>query len=225
MNEPTGVDRAILASQSTTPTLILNGWVVQNIVYELLANYFLMVTPKDEGFQFSYTYKVDNKGAMASDSGIFLDIGFNWRQDIVGKRPAVFVHRGDEKYTYPTLGQTAHINAKESEIQKLSFTGMSISVTCIATEIGLVEQIAEYVKLPLKSYQTEIQRDFRFRKFRVLGKSKPELFNDTKEHFSIELDISVDFDEGCIIKRDDLKLKKVSRLLFDSITKQQFINQ
>ncbi len=217
--------RDTIESRDPVPTLILNGWVVQNIVYELLANYFLMIPPKDVNAGFSYQYKVDSKGVIAHDSGIFLDIGFNWKQDVVGKRPAIFVHRGDEKYTFPTMGQTLHVNAKESETTKLTFTAMEITVSCIATEIGLVEQVAEYVKTPLITYQTEIQRDFRFRRFRVREKSKPSLFTETKEHFVIELALEINFDEGCIVKRDDLKLKKVSRLLFDGITNGQFINQ
>lgn len=196
------------------PTLNLNAWSVQNIVYELLINYMTVNLPEALGFNFLARYDKDQ-----TKSGILVDIAYNWDAARAGKRPAIFIQRGDWDLTHPTMGQSISLGGmKDSENEKLSINMVPIIIKVIASPIGFAEQLAEYVRQPLIYYQNEIRRDFNFRRFRVKEISKPQIYVEAKEYFVIMISIEVAFDEGWIIKGDDLKLKTIGRVIFDSIT-------
>ena len=96
----------------------------------------------------------------------------------------------------------------------------NILVNVIGYPIAMAEMLAEYAKAAILPYQQEIQRDFSFRRFRVTSIGKPENNKniEAKDNFAIIISIEVVYDDGWIIKRDDLKLKTVSRVVFDALS-------
>lgn len=201
-------------NKSATPELYLNAWSVQNIIYELVTNYMTANPPASLGFNFNATYDKDH-----AKSGILVDIAYNWDAARAGKRPAIFVQRGDWDFKHPTMGQSiSKKNMMESEDERMSINILPITVKVIAAPIGFVEQLAEYVRQAFIYYQKEIQQDFKLRRFRLVEVSKPQIYVDAKEYFVIMISIEVAFDEGWVIKGDDLKLKTVGRAIFDSVT-------
>lgn len=210
-----------IEAESKKTGLVMNAWNVQGVVYELIKNYMLTNTPQEVGFEFTQKYSEE-----PSNNNIFLDISFNWKKDQQGKRPAIFISRGDLALDYPTFGAAVGSNIKESEEQRMAIQKMPITVSCIATNLGFTEMLAEYVKQPLLAFRKEIRRDFKFREFALKTVSKPQVISvESKDNFVIELELSTAFDECCIIKGDDLKLKTVSKFIFNEITSKPLAGQ
>lgn len=208
------------AKDPFSPDLVLNAWSVQNIVYELIYNYGLANPPNTVGFGFK-----DKITADKATSDIYLDIAYRFDPKITQKRPAVFVQRGDMSSDIKQLGQISSARYSESEITYSTINTMGIVVKVIAPEIGYVEQLAEYIRQPLIYFQQIIQRDFGFRQFRVKSMSKPEIYVEADNHFVVVLNITTVFDEFWMVKGDDLKLKTVSRVIFDSLKSKPLTNQ
>jgi len=191
----------------------LTAWNVQNLIFEFAQDHLLRNPPKSLGFVIDQTYSLD-----PSESQILLGIGHDWQDRKVGSCPAFFVFRDDIQYNAPTMGQNSGVNdVAESEKKKLYFRGMSCSMACIGKTVGFCEQLAEYMKIPYVSYAEVIQRDFKLRKFRVTGVGKPQQYRATPgvNNFIIIINMQVWFDEGFVLKRDDLKIKTITREIFD----------
>ena len=202
------------------PGLVLNAWAVQNIVYELILNYGIANPPNEVGFAFSDRILEDK-----TKSGVYLDIAYNWDAKVTQKRPAIFVQRSTVSCDIKEMGSITKFNEKESELTNRSINNMSVLVKCIAPDIGFVEQLSEYIRQALIYFQHIIQVDFGFRLFRVKTMSAPEIYVDAKDHFIVVLTISTVFDEHWIVKADQLKIKTVSKQIFDNILSKPLTNQ
>ena len=200
--------------------LVLTPWTMQNICYELAANYMLTNQANTQGYVFNQKYDRDPR-----KSEIFLDISFNYRDDVIQKRPAVFISRGDVKYNYPTFNQQIGGDSRESRKDKLAILQMPIQVSVIATNIGFVEQFAEYLSRVYIDHSEEIRRDFFLRAFRLESLTTPTMYLESKEHFVITLNLSTSFDMGFTITGDHLKLKTVSFTVFTSCAESPLLNQ
>jgi hypothetical protein len=204
----------------SSKNLVLTPWTMQNICYELAANYMLTNPANSQGYVFSQKYDRDPR-----KSEIFLDISYNYRDDVIQKRPAVFISRGDVKYNYPTFNQQIGGDSKESRKDKLAILQMPIQISVIATNIGFVEQFAEYLSRVYIDHSEEIRRDFFLRVFRLETLSTPTMYLESKEHFVITLNLSTSFDMGFTITGDHLKLKTVSFTVFTSCAESPLLNQ
>jgi len=217
----TGADIAFVEKQNKSPFLCLNAWTMQNIVYEIIAGYMAANDPETLGFSFKQKYDPD-----ITKTSIFLDIAYNWQQAKSDKRPAIFIQRGDVNLTTPTIGQTfSDPNIKESEEDRFTLNQMEVKVSVIGTNLGFAEQLAEYVKQPLISFAKEVRRDFNLRRFRLVSLGSPKNIVDPKDHFVIELLLQTAFDEGWTVKGEHLKLKTISKQIFDQVTKRLLIEQ
>jgi hypothetical protein len=209
-----------MPEQPTSKNLVLNPWTVQNICYEMAANYMLSNTPQSQGFVFSQKYDRDPK-----KSEIFLDIAYNYRDDVIQKRPAVFISRGEARYDHPTFNQQIGGNSKESQKEKLAILQMPVQVTVVATNIGFTEQFAQYLSRVYLDHSEEIRRDFFLRKFRIDSMTNPSLYLESKEHYAVTLNLYTAFDMGFTITGDHLKLKTVSFTVFTSCAESPLLNQ
>jgi hypothetical protein len=212
--------RDVDTSKEDGSRLILTPWTVQNICYELAANYMLSNDPRSQGYVFGQRYDRDPR-----KSEIFLDIAYNYRDDVAQKRPAVFISRGDVKYSYPTFNQQIGGNSRNSEKSKLGVVQMPVQVTVVGTNIGFTEQFAEYVSRVFIDHAEEIRHDFFMRAFRLETMSAPTLYLESKEHFAVTLNLNTSFDMSFTITGDHLKLKTVSFSVFTSCAESPLLNQ
>ncbi len=201
-------------------TLVLNAWVVQNIVYELIKIHLITNDPAKQGFSFKQRYNVDS-----TKSDIYLDLAYNWNASVVNKRPAVVVQRGQESISHSVFSNTIGSSVMDSLKTKQTINTLPILISCIATNVGFVEQFSDYIKMPLLHHGEEIYRDFGFRKFRLLAKSAPELVAEAKDYFRINLQIETSYDEMWKVIGDDLKLKTVSKTIFNNLLEGPLKNQ
>jgi hypothetical protein len=190
--------------------LVFSPWVVQNICYELLTNYMLVNDPKTQGYIFSQRYRRD-----ARETEIFVDLGLNYRDDVLQKRPGIFVSRGPVQFVNPTFNQQVGGDSRDSKKHKLSIVRMPVQITYIATNVGFVEQLAEYGSHAFFSFAEQIRNDFFFRNFKLESLSQPALYLESKDHYAITANIATDFDMGFTITGDHLKLKTVSFAIFN----------
>ena len=204
----------------SSKNLVLTPWTMQNICYELAANHMLTNQANTQGYVFNQRYDRDPR-----KTEIFLDISFNYRDDVVQKRPAVFISRGDVKYNYPTFNQQIGGDSRESKKDKLAILQMPIQISVIATNIGFVEQFAEYLSRAFIDHSEEIRKDFFLRAFRLESLTTPTMYLESKEHFVITLNLSTSFDMGFTITGDHLKLKTVSFTVFTSCAESPLLNQ
>jgi hypothetical protein len=165
--------------------------------------------PKEQGYIFSQRYQRDPRA-----SGIFLDLGLNYRDDVVQKRPAIFVSRGPVDFVFPTFNQQIGGNQKDSVKNKLAIARMPVQITFIATNVGFVEQLSEYACGAFLHFAEQIRKDFFFRHFKLAGLTPPSLYLESKDHFAITANIATDFDMGFTITGDHLKLKTVGMAVF-----------
>jgi hypothetical protein len=206
--------------QISSKSLVLSPWTVQNICYEIAANYMLANDPREQGFVFSQRYHRDPK-----KSEVFLDLAYNYRDDVVQKRPAVFVSRGVVKYDHPTFNQQIGGDSRNSKKAKLSILEMPIVVTVVGTNVGFAEQFAQYLSRAYMDYAEEIRSDFFLRKFRLEEMTAPTLYLESKEHYAVSLNLYTAFDMGFTITGDHLKLKTVSFTVFTSCAESPLLNQ
>lgn len=200
------------ASQLVQPS----PWVVQGIVYELITGFFNRNTPASLGYPLNLTYDHDKL-----KSGIYVDIAYNYNASAANKRPSIFISRGDCEIAGKTMGHTVPGgDVMASEAGKLLLNTVPINVAVIASPIMMVELLADYTKQAFISYQQEIQQDFKFRRFRLKEVTRPQIYVEAKEYFVVNLVIEVVYDEGWILRRDDLKLKTVGMAIFDAIDSQ-----
>jgi hypothetical protein len=200
-----------IESEQECTQLPMSPFLIQELVFELAQNHFLKNSPKSLGFLIDQQYQLD-----PAKTGMILRIGHDWQERKAGSCPALFIFRDDVQYTYPTMNMGAgRYNVAESEKGKLMYRGMSCSIACIGKTVGFCEQLAEYVKVPFVTYAEVIQRDFKLRKFRVKGVSKPQQYRTAVDNFIVIISMEIWFDEGFILKRDDLKLKTITREIFD----------
>jgi len=202
-------------------SLHMNAWSVQEIIYELIVNHMLANDPAEMGYKFVSRYNIDE-----TKSDILVAISYDWKANAPSKRPAIFIQRGDMLTMSPTMNQaTDYSNLNESEEEKMVINTMPIQIACIASPIGVAEQVADYIRHAFVAYQSEIQRDFKFRQFRLKSMSRPEIYVESKDNFVIMLNINTVFDEGWVIKKDHLKLRSVGRIIFDGIASKPFTSQ
>ena len=200
--------------QVQRPILAINAWTAQNIVYELVTDYFYYNTAESLGIPLKYKY---NKDKTKSD--IFIDIAYNYNGKIVNQRPAIFIGRQDVQLKGLTMGhKVGATDIAESEYSKLIMNQTNVTLSVIAAPILTVELLAEYAKSAILYFQQEIQNDFKFRRFRLSQISKPQIYVESQDNFVIMINIEVVYDEGWVIKGDDLRLKTVSKTIFDSLT-------
>lgn len=201
-------------------TLMLTPWTVQNIALEMVANHFLNNDPIANGYHFKQKFDSDK---MKSE--VFLDIAYHWDAKVIGQRPAIFVQRDSSRTASPVINQTIGMNVANSEKTKLNLNYMNIGIACIATNLGFVEELADFVKQPFLYYQEQIREDFRFRRFRLEDISRPQIYLEAKDHFIVMLTIATVFDERWTITGDDLKIKTISKTIFDKLSDQPLLNQ
>ena len=194
--------------------LVLNGYNVQRIIYELIKNYMLSNTPEECGVRLDKTYDAD-----PVKSGIKLDVAYNWQTQTMDKVPAIYVQRGDIDFISPTMGQALDYNEKEGEDTRLVFSKMPVLVSCIAAEpVAAVENLAEYVKQALLCFKKEVKLDFRLRDFQLRKVTSPRQTKESKNNFVVDIQVDTAFDENWIVKREGLKIKTVGMVIFDSLT-------
>lgn len=191
-----------------------------SIVYELLEQWMIANTPAEEGYKINHVYSSDK-----TKSGIFMDIAYNWKTSTVEKYPAIFIQRGDVKLDSPTMNQATRYEVEESSVERLIINRFAINVVCIATNVGFAEEFADYVKQPLLIYRSEIKNAFNFRHFSLVSISRPELKPEQKDNFAVNLTLDVAYDEGWVIKSDDLKIKTIGRAIFDGVQSRPLTNQ
>jgi hypothetical protein len=200
--------------------LVLTPWTVQNICYEVLKNHMLVNPPQKQGYAFTQSYDEDD-----TVSGIALEIAYHYKDAVIQKRPGIYVSRGPTEFKFPTMNQQIGSNQAESEKTKLALLEMPVVLGIVATNVGFVEQLAEYVFKLFLHYQEVIRTDFYLRQFKLISMAAPVLYLESKDHFLINIVLQTVFDMGTIIKGDDLKLKTVSYTVFTNCLEQPLMNQ
>jgi hypothetical protein len=200
--------------------LILTPWSVQNICYELIANFMLSNDPSDRGYIFTQRYDRDPR-----KTGIFLDIAYNHNDSVIQKRPAIFIGRGAAEFKFPTMNQQIGGNSIESQKLKMAIVEMPVQATIVASNVGFVEQLAEYLSRAYIEFAEQIRDDFFLRLFKLDSITSPTLYLESKDSFTITLNLLTSFDMGFTITRDDLKLKTMSFTVFTSCAESPLLNQ
>ena len=200
--------------------MVLTPWTVQNICYEVLKNYMTENPPQKEGYRFAQAYDPDEL-----KTGISLDIAYHYNDTVIQKRPGIYVSRGQTEFRFPTINQQIGGNNIESEKMRYSMLEMPINLAVVATNVGFVEQLAEYVFKIFLRYQEVIRKDFCIRQFKLASLSPPQLYLESKDHFVVNVTLQTVFDMGAVIKGDDLKLKTVSYTIFTSCVEQPLLRQ
>jgi hypothetical protein len=207
INDPIPPEREIDARD--VREMVLTPWTVQNICYEVLKNYMTVNLPQNEGYAFTQKYSPDD-----TESDISLEIAYHYKDAVVQKRPGIFVSRGETSFRFPTLNQMIGSNSKESEKSKYTLVEMPVNLAVVATNVGFVEQLAEYVFKVFLRYQEVIRNDFCLRQLKLASLSAPTLYLESKDHFVVNVLLMSAFDMGAVIRGDDLKLKTISYSVF-----------
>lgn len=182
----------------------LSPFRVINILYEIIEEHMLRNDPDILGYSFSQRYTQDQK-----QSTISLAVNYNWKADTAGKRPAIYLARGDATTNGSvTLGQTMSLDVKTSTEDRLGLVSIPISIIVLANGIGFAEEFADYIKYPFMHFAKEISQEFCFKRLRLLRIGKPELYGgDAKDCFLIELSVLVEYYDIHSITGDYLPFK------------------
>lgn len=182
----------------------LSPFRVINIVYEVLEEHLITNDPALLGYSFSQRYHPDPK-----QSSISLAVNYNWKADTAGKRPAIYLSRGDAiTNTSLTLGQTMSSDVKTSTEDRIGLVTMPISIFILANGVGFAEEFADYIKYPFMYYAKEIGNEYCFKRFRLVRVGKPEIYaTDAKDCFLIELSVLTEFYDIHSITGDYLPFK------------------
>lgn len=206
--------------EKDTKVLILTPWTVQNICYEVLKNYMSENSPQSQGYRFKQKYSADD-----IDTGIALEIAYNYKDGVIQKRPGIYVARGDAQFSTPTINQMIGINTRDSEKSKLTLVQMPVDISVVATNVGFAEQLAEYVFKIFIHHQENIRNDFLLRQFKLAALATPQLYLESKDHFLVRIQLLTTFDMGITIKADHLRLKTMSYTVFTSCAESPLLRQ
>jgi hypothetical protein len=212
MNEQTREFERVARCTAPPEQRQMTPWAVQGLVYELLTSFFKANSPESMGYPLHVRYDDDKL-----KSGIFVDVAYNYDAAVANKRPAIFVSRGDCAIQGVTMGHHLMQAPENSETGRMLVNTMTVMVSAIAAPVMMVELLADYAKQAFISFQQEIQQDFRLRRFRLRQVSRPQVYQEAKEYFIVNLEIEVVYDEGWILRRDDLKAKRISLALYDAL--------
>jgi hypothetical protein len=208
------------SDEKDSRVMVLTPWTVQNICFEILKNYMMENSPQSDGYKFSQKYDEDDY-----TSGISLEIAYHYKDDIIQKRPGLYVSRGPVEFKFPTINQLIGAVPQESEKMRYAMISMPINISVVATNVGFVEQLAEYVFNIFLRYQEVIKRDFCIRQFKLVSMDAPRIYLESKDHFMVNILLLAVFDMGAVIKGDDLKLKKISYTIFTNCLNSPLLNQ
>ena len=109
-------------------------------------------------------------------TGIGLEIAYHYKDNVIQRRPSVYVSRGETNFKFPTINQQIGGNAQESEKYRYAMLEMPINLAVVATNVGFAEQLAEYVFKIFLRYQEVIKNDFCIRQFKLVSLSQPNLY-------------------------------------------------
>jgi hypothetical protein len=199
-------------------TLYLTPYNVQRIIKEIVTTHWLNDDPALSGYGFNQRYKANAINLTANDSNVFIGMELEWAPNPLNMRPSIIVARGDASYTSPVIGQRTKINPINSEETKLHISSMRCNIACIASPVGLAEQIAEWTAKPLLQFEHQIKNDFKFRWFRMAAITKPQEYKECKDYYIVIIPIDVTFDSNTLIIGDHLKLKTISKTVFLNLT-------
>lgn len=200
--------------------MVLTPWTVQNICYEVIKNYMLSNPPQSQGYAFTQVYHQDD-----TQTGISLDIAYHYKDSVIQKRPGIYVSRGPVDFKFPTINQQIGSNRKESEKSKYAMLEMPVILAVVATNVGFVEQLAEYIFRLFLTFQEVIRNDFCIRQFKLVAMQPPNLYLESKDHFVVNIVLQTVFDVGTIIRGDDLKLKTTAYTIFTGCLESPVKNQ
>lgn len=207
-------------------TLILTPWTIQNLILELVTIHFLSNDPKEAGYHFNGNIVLDKHNRIDQEkSDIYINIANSFDEKVVKKRPAIIIERGDVSYVTQTYDQNVGQDPKESLKYKQVLANLGIGVSCIATSVMHVEELVDFVSKIFLHFQGQIQKDFGFNRFRLQSVSPPQVFPEAKTHFISMASILVTYYDRWTIKGDHLKIKSVSRKLFDKLAGTSFEEQ
>lgn len=175
-------------------------------IYEILEQHLIANDPATLGYAFTQRYSSDY-----TKSNISLQINYNWKAEIAGKRPAIYLARGHAELNNSLLlGQSLQVHVPSSREERLGLISMPVTVTILANGIGFAEEFADYVKYPFMYFAKEISREYCFKKFRLARIARPEVYTpDGKDCFMIELTLIVEFYDQYTVTGDYLPLKTV----------------
>jgi len=188
--------------------LPLTPWTVQNVCYEVLKNFMLANPPSALGYPIQQVYTDDK------NSEISLEIAYHFQDAVVQKRPGIYVGRGRVNTQFKTLNRNIQVNPKESESAMYAETTMPVNITVIGTNVGMTEQLAEYVFRIFMLHQTQIQKDFGLLKLQLAGIEPPSLKPESKDHISVTVELLAAFAMGSMVRGDHLKLKTFTMAVF-----------
>lgn len=212
INETTRTLEATVRCATPPHQRQMTPWAVQGVVYELITSFFKANPPEQLGYPLHVQYDDDRV-----KSGIFVDVAYNYDAAAANKRPAVFISRGDCTVAGVTMGHHQMVAPESSEVGRLLLNTMNIMVSVIAAPVMMVELLADYTKQAFISFQQEIQQDFRMRRFRLRQISRPQVYPEAKDYFIVNLTLEIVYDEGWIVRRDDLPAKRISVALYDAL--------
>jgi len=123
------------------------------------------------------------------------------------------------------MNQSIGNNIAESQQHKMAITSMGVGISCISDNMGLAERLAEFVKQPFLYFQEQIRRDFCFRQFKLVQIDPPQPFTESKNHFLVMINLMTTFDAAWVVQGQHLKLKTMSRTIFDRVAQVPLTNQ
>lgn len=206
--------RELRESPAANKNLILNPWAIIRIIFELIEQHLLTNDPQQIGYITIPAYDSDPK-----KSKLYLDISYNWKSEVASKRPAVFISRGPASIQNKTFQQMISANIPDSEHLMTALVEMPVIINCIAQGIPEVEYLADYIKQPIMYFAQQIQDDCGIARIRLTSIGQPQVVEDSKEHFRIQLQVDVAYYDNWMLRGDFLKLRTVDFTVFNDGSK------
>lgn len=178
----------------------------QRFVYEVLQNHLLTNTPASLGYPGKKKYAKDSE-----KSDIKLTMAYSFKPEQPDKYPAIVVYRGAARYNQAqTFKGTIGTNTKEGDMYKTAAVTMPVTVVVIEKELAVVETFAEYVLHPFIYFNSQIQDEYNFKKFRVGSLSAPQPIAGAEQNmYMLELQLELEFNQTWKVSGDFLRLKTV----------------
>lgn len=193
------------AQRGNNGVVLLTPFYIQAALKEVLHLFMLHNSPASLGFAFNEKYNPER----TAGNNIYLDMAFSFDTASMQTRPAIFVYREDAAFQGVTFDRTLGSNSAESERLRSHLTRCNFGVACIAQEIGFVEALANYITIPLLEFESQIRADLCLQRFRMSSMSRPQLYQESKEHYIIVLGIEVAYFTGTKIREEALKIKNI----------------
>lgn len=188
----------------------LNAVAVVGFVRELLTRHF------GRAENLLYDELKQYKWDSTESTPIVIEYAYNWIPDKLGRRPAIFIVRGDIKRQKFAIGNRL-LTANPNVINGIQMWIGSLGVNCLAPNPIIAELLADEVARFLSHFSPIIISCTKLSTFEVQGISQVQVAEEFKPNFFVSIPVSFSYQDEWQLVADEESLNDIQKQVTEAV--------